>query len=305
MNIKSTLRRFAAVGAIAAIAATGTLVETGSADADTVGPARDGSDAVNWEREVSGPKLVNGNIANGEVITVTNRLTRKLSWLVYSVQDNHPRCMRPVPNTSVWKVSGKTYTNNPSHEGTQSPGEVTSGPGWVKVDAPGANSWEGITWSQDYLLMCNTGELNTGGLEYSTTWVGDKGDFPFVGPKINVTPGVAGVSIAPRDAITNNDVLITVKNPDGRPGDRVVLTADGKAVEGCGNLELDENHMVTCTWVPRKAGNYALKAVISSDKPVTVTNTVQVDQAPGSGSLGGGSSDTGSLNGILFTGSVS
>lgn len=305
MNIKSTLRRFAMVGAIAAMGAAGSLVGAGAADADTVGPARGSSDAVNWEREVSGPKLVNGNIANGEVITVTNRLNRKLAWLVYSVQDTHPTCMRPVPNTSVWKASGQTFTNNPNVEGTQRPSEVTSGPGWVKVDAPGANSWEGITWTQDYLLLCNTGELNTGGLEYSTTWVGDKGDHPFVGPKINVTPGVAGISIAPREAMTNNDVMVTVKNPDGRAGDRVVLTSGGKAVEGCGNLELDDNRMVTCTWVPRKAGNYTLKAVISSDKPITVTNSVQVDEAPGSGSLGEGSSDTGSLNGILFTGSVS
>ncbi|EGD56594.1 hypothetical protein [Gordonia neofelifaecis] len=297
MNTKVVLRRLAAAGAIAALGAVGVMAGVGAAAADTVGPAKGSSSAVDFSREVSGFKLVNGKVPNGETITITNRVNRKLAWLIYYVKDTHPSCMQAVPNTSVWTVSGKTYTNDPNHAGTQRPSEVTSGLGWTQIKPPGANSWESVTWTQDYLLMCDVGALNTGGLQYSTTWVGDQGSHPNVGPTVDVTPGVPGISVNPKDAIVNNDVQITIKNPDGRPGDKVVLTSDGKTLDGCGNLELDGNRRVTCTWVPKKAGKYPLKAVISSEEPVTVTDTVHIAENPASGSVG---MDTGSI----YTGSL-
>ncbi|MBY4569469.1 hypothetical protein ACN95_05430 [Gordonia sihwensis] len=306
LKTKIVLRRLAAAGAIAALGAVGVMSGSGAADADTVGPAKGSSSAVNFSREISGLKLVDGKVPNGEVITVTNRLDRKLAWLIYWVKDTHPTCMEAVPNTSVWKVSGKTYTNNPNVSGAMKPDEFSSGPGWAKIDAPAANSWESIAWSQDYLLKCDVGVLNTGGLQYSTTWVGDDGDHPNVGPNIEVTRGVPGISVNPKDAMADNDVEITVKNPDGRPGDKVVLTSDGKSLDGCGNLELDGDRRVSCTWVPKKAGTYPLRAVISSAEPVTVTENVYVSASPASGSLGGslGSGSAGMDTGSIYTGSL-
>ncbi|MGB3604976.1 hypothetical protein [Gordonia sp. (in: high G+C Gram-positive bacteria)] len=304
MNPTNALRRFAAGAAIVAVGATTALSGAGAASADTVGPATGSSDAVNFSRTVSGAKVVGGAIPNGEVITVTNTLNRKLGWLIYYVKDTHPTCMQAVPNTAVWTVSGKTYTNNPNHPGIQKSGEFSDGPGWAQIKPAAVNSWESIKWSQDYFLNCSVGTLNTGGVEYDTTWVGDKGNHPNVGPNLTLTPGIPGIVAAPQDASVANEVMITVKNPDGKAGDRVALTSNGKTLDGCGNLELTANRMVTCTWVPKKSGNYPLKAVISSDPAVTVTGSIYVSDS-GAGSLGGGSSDTGSLNGILFTGSVS
>lgn len=304
MNTTSVLRRFAAVAAIAALGATTALAGAGVADAETVGPATGSSAAVDFSRTVSGAKIVSGAVPNGEVVTVTNKLNRKLAWLIYYVKDTHPTCMVPVPNTSVWTVSGKTYTNNPSHSGIQTPSEFSSGSGWAQIKPGAANSWESITWSQDYLLNCMPGPLNTGGVEYDTTWVGDQGSHPNIGPNLTLTPGVPGILVAPQDASVANEVMITVKNPDGKAGDRVDLTSNGKTLDGCGNLELNATRIVTCTWIPKKAGKYPLKAVISSDPAATVTGSVYVSDS-GTGSLGSGSSDTGSLNGLLFTGSVS
>ncbi|MGB3696107.1 MAG: hypothetical protein WBA05_01610 [Gordonia sp. (in: high G+C Gram-positive bacteria)] len=297
MRNPNVLKRAAAAAAVAVMGAAAALSGAGAAAADSVGPVSGSSDAVNFTRTVSGVKLVNGAIPNGEVVTVSNKLNRKLAWLIYYVKDTHPTCMKAVPNTSVWKVSGKTYTNNPSGEGTYKGSEFTSGPGWAQIKPAAANSWESIEWSQDYLLTCATGPLNTGGLQWSSTWAGESGNNkPNVGPTINVTPGVASVSATPQDAMAKNDVMLTVKNPDGLPGDKVTLTSKGKTLDGCGNLELDENRIVTCIWVPKRKGDYPLKAVIASQPPVTVTGSVYVSPAPVSGSMSGGSLD-GSLGG--------
>lgn len=236
---------------------------------------------------------MNGTVAVGDIVTVTNQLHRKAAWLVTSVKDTHPTCMEAVPNTSTWKVSGKTYTNNPAVDGTQVPGEVSSGPGWVRLK-PGAG-WAAtpLIWTQDYRVKCGAGEVNTGGLEWATTWVGESGNNKAnVGPVLRVDPGRPSISVSPTDATVANDVRLTIRHPEGLPGMPVVLTTNGKTLPGCTNLALNGDREVTCTWVPTRAGTYPLKAVIGSSDPVTVNGQVQVTNA-GTGSL-----DTGSLGGF-------
>lgn len=301
--MKTTLRRavLAACSTAAAIAVTSTV--TAPSHADTVGPAVGQSDAVSYERSVSGDTLVGGLVSTGDVITVTNKLQRKLAWLVYYVKDTHPNCLEAVPNTSTWKVSGKTYTNNPDAAGTHSPGEVTSGPGWVQIKPPAANSWEAnpLIWTQDYLVKCTTGPLNSGGLEWSTTWIGESGNNkPFIGPNLTVNAGRPSISVAPSDPTVANDVRLTIKHPEGSPGAPVTLTSDGKTLPGCGNLTLNGNRQVTCTWVPTKSGEYPLKAVIGGAEPATVTGRVHVADGPGGSSAGLPGMDSGSV----YTGSL-
>ncbi|WP_238526287.1 hypothetical protein [Gordonia neofelifaecis] len=117
------------------------------------------------------------------------------------MRDNHPSCLEAVPNTSVWTVSGKTYTNNPDGSGTKKPNEVTSGEGWVKIAASGGGSWQAtpLVWTQDYVVNCSPGELNTGGVQWSTTNAFEKNNNKAnVGPIITVerapSPGTGGGS---------------------------------------------------------------------------------------------------------------
>lgn len=294
-------RLAAALTATALFAGLGSTLTAAVAAADTVGPVKGNSDAVAFERSVSGTNLVNGKISTGDVITVNNTLRRYSGWLVYWVKDVHPTCMEPVPNTSTWKVSGKTYTNNPEAEGTKVSSEVISGAGWVQIKPPGANSWEAtpLVWTQDYLVKCSAGSLNTGGVEWSSTWAFEKGNsHPNAGPTLQVGAGRPSITVNPSDAKVANEVTITVRHPEGLPGDPVALTSDGKTLPGCGNLTLDGDRKTTCTWKPSKAGDYPLKAVIGAVDPVTVTGNVSVADNPmaDSGSLGlsGGSFDYGS-----------
>lgn len=309
LPVTSLARRTAA--AVLTTAAAAALVVTGApgiSAADMVGPINGESDAASFQRSVSGPSLVGGTVARGDVVTITNKLSRKMAWLVYSIKDTHPTCFEAVPNTSTWKVNGKTYTNDPEGEGTKAPGEFSSGAGWAMIDAPGANSWQAdpLIWTQDYLVgsSCELGPLNSGGLEWSTTWAFESGNTrPFVGPMLNVVAGRPSITINPTDALAANDVFLTVSHPEGVPGAPVVLTIDGKTVDGCGNLKLDGNRRVTCTWVPKKKGDYTVKAVVGTDSPVTITQKVHINDSP-AGSLGAlpgldsGSLYTGSLGGL-------
>lgn len=299
--MKTNLRRTATLLSVAATMAAGSTALAPVSHADIVGPVTGSSDAVSFSRSVSGTDVVNGRISTGDVITVTNQLNRKLAWQVYYVKDLHPTCMEAIPETSTWKVSGKTYTNNPNVEGTKAPSEVTSGPGWVQIKPPAANSWAAapLVWTQDYLVKCGAGELNTGGLTWDTTWAGEKGaNNPNVGPKLQVGAGRPSITATPADPTVGSDVKITVRHPEGTPGQPVTLTSDGKTLPGCGNLVLDGNRHVTCTWVPTKSGEYPLKAVIDGTPPATVAGRVHVADGPGTGSTPGldsGSVYTGSL----------
>ncbi|MGI6795583.1 hypothetical protein [Gordonia sihwensis] len=187
----STIRRTVAVVGSCAAAAALAGIGTGAAAADTVGPVSGENDTVSFQRSVEGATLVDGKVKVGDTVTVTNRIDRKMLWLVYSVRDNHPSCLQAVPNTSVWTVSGGTYTNNPDGPGTKKPNEVTSGDGWVMIDATGGGSWEAkpLIWTQDYVVTCAPGTLNTGGLQWSTTNAFEKNNNkPDVGPTITVVP---------------------------------------------------------------------------------------------------------------------
>ncbi|GAA3950859.1 hypothetical protein [Gordonia caeni] len=301
--MKNTFRRTAIALSTAAVAfSVGATVSAPNAHADTVGPVTGQSSAASFERSVSGVNLVGGAVSTGDVITVTNKISRKLGWLIYYVKDTHPTCMEAVPNTSTWKVSGKTYTNNPDAEGTQKPGEVTAGPGWAQIKPAAGGSWEAapLVWTQDYLVKCSSGTLNTGGLEWSSTYAFESGNSnPNVGPALTVNAGRPSISVSPTDPTVANDVRITIKHPEGNPGAPVTLTSDGKTLPGCGNLTLDGNRHATCTWVPTKSGEYPLKAEIGSDHPVTVTGRVHVADSPG-----GGSVDLPMDSGSVYTGSI-
>lgn len=304
----NALVRRAATAVVTAAVAASLVGAPPAAHADVVGPVSGQSDAASFQRSVDGPTLVRGEVERGDVVTITNKLTRFGAWLIYWVKDTHPTCLEAVPNTSTWTVNGKTYTNRLDGPGTKVPGEFSSGPGWAMIDPPAANSWQAdpLIWTQDYLVgsSCELGPLNSGGLEWDSTWVGESGSTrPYVGPMLTVIAGRPSITINPTDAMAANDVQITVKHPEGRPGSSVDLTIDGAIVDGCANLTLDANRRVTCTWVPKRKGDYTVRAVVGGSNPTTIVQKVHVSESPG-GSVSGlpgldtGSAYTGSLGGL-------
>ncbi|GEE02018.1 hypothetical protein nbrc107696_24640 [Gordonia spumicola] len=195
VHVTSTVtRRLAAVTATAGILAAAGIAGAGAASAEEVGPGKGSTNAATISRTVSGDDLVGGSIPTGSRITITNTVTRTLGWLIYSVRDNHPSCLQPVDQTSVWKVSGGTYTNNPDGAGTKKPSEVTTGDGWVQIKASGASSWQAtpLVWSQDYIVACDPGDLNTGGVETTSTNLIGGTKANDIGPAITVTKKSGG-----------------------------------------------------------------------------------------------------------------
>lgn len=185
---KTLLRRTITAGAATSIALAGATLGAPASHAETVGPATGSSDAVDVSRSVSSPALVDGKIAQGSTITIENKVERKLAWLVYWVKDTHPSCLVPVDYSSIWKVSGSTYSNDPT-SGNYKPNEFTSGDGWSQIKPWGANSWAAtpLVWPQQYTVTCAPGELATGGLEWDSTWAFESGNKqPNLGPTITV-----------------------------------------------------------------------------------------------------------------------
>ncbi|MGB3708567.1 hypothetical protein [Gordonia sp. (in: high G+C Gram-positive bacteria)] len=180
----TTFRRSAAVIAAGTAALAFAGVTAGSASAETVGPVSGENDTMKFQRSVSGDAIQGTTVHVGDTITVTNRIDRKLAWMLYSVKDVHPTCMEAVPETSVWTVSGKTYRNVPG--GPNYKNEITSGPGWVKVT--GGTAWTPpLVWSQDYIVNCDPGDLNTGGVEWKSTNEFEKNRaHPDAGPSLTV-----------------------------------------------------------------------------------------------------------------------
>ncbi|EGD56596.1 Ig-like domain-containing protein [Gordonia neofelifaecis] len=242
----------------------------GTAAADTMTPVTGSNDTVSFSRTVGGAAVNNGTVTVGDRITVTNRIDRKMAWLVYSVRDNHPTCLEAVPNTSVWTVSGGTYTNDPDGTGTKKPNEVTSGDGWVKIAASGGGSWQAtpLIWRQDYTVTCAPGALNTGGLQWSTTNAFEKNN-----NRANVGPSITVVAPAPK-ATSSTAVSVTPAPKAGETSTvKAVVNVDGSGATG-GTVEFFNNGtslgtatvatgVATVTWKPSAGGAYSLKAVYS------------------------------------------
>ncbi|WP_024794572.1 hypothetical protein [Tomitella biformata] len=181
-------RILGAGGAIALAAGMAATLGMGAAQAESISSDEIDASSITFTRTVAGDAVVNGEVTTGDEIQITNTINRKLLWLVYSAQDNHPTCIEAVPNTSAWTVGGKTYSNSgDTEDGTiQKPDEVTTGEGWAKIDAAGISSWEAtpLTWTQTYTVNCDPGTLNTGGLQSDST--GGKDNKADVGPTITV-----------------------------------------------------------------------------------------------------------------------
>lgn len=178
--------------AVAAGAAVFTLAGAfaGAADAETVGPATGESNSMTFQRSVSGDAVVDGTVRVGDTITITNRFDRKGAWMLSSVTDRHPTCLEAVPQSSEWRVSGKTYNNIPGSPNYKN--EFSSGDGWVKLDPPGLWETNPFVWTQDYVVNCTPGDLNTGGLEWKSSNIGEKENkFPDAGPTISVVKSSA------------------------------------------------------------------------------------------------------------------
>ncbi|AUH70427.1 MULTISPECIES: Ig-like domain-containing protein [Gordonia] len=251
----------------------------GAAGAETMTPVTGGNDTVSFSRTVGSAALVDGKVKVGDTVTITNRIDRKLGWLVYSVRDNHPSCMKAVPNTSVWTVSGGTYTNNPDGPGTKKPNEVTSGDGWVMIDATGGGSWEAkpLIWTQDYTVECAPGTLNTGGLQWSTTNVFEKNNNQSnVGPTITVetpapkTASATAVSVtpAPKAGETSTVKATVTAGGSGATGGTVEFFNNGASI-GTGTVAAG---VATTNWKPAAGGAYSLKAVYSGTATIEASN---------------------------------
>lgn len=190
MKKTNTRKLIAGASAIAMATGMAATLGMGASNAASVSSDKIAGNAMSFTRTVSGDALVDGKITVGEEITITNTIERKLSWLLYWAQDNHPACLVPVENTSVWTVSNKIYSNSGNaDDGTiQKASEVTSGEGWVKIDATGGNSWNAspLIWAQNYTVTCNPGSLNTGGLQWDSTLLGGSENKADVGPTITV-----------------------------------------------------------------------------------------------------------------------
>lgn len=190
----SKLHRILGVsGAVALAAGMAATIGMGAASAESVSSGEVDATSVSFTRTVSGDALVNGEVTVGDEIQITNTINRKLAWLVYSAQDNHPTCLQPVANTSTWTVGGTTYSNSgAADDGTvQKADEITSGEGWTTLDAAGGNSWAAtpLVWTQTYTVTCDPGALNTGGLQWETTNAIDSNrNKANVGPTITVKP---------------------------------------------------------------------------------------------------------------------
>lgn len=186
-------RVLAASGAIALASGMAATIGMGAANAESLSSGEVNATSVSFTRTISGDTLVNGEVTVGDQIQITNTVNRKLAWLVYWVQDNHPTCLQPVANSSTWDVGGAVFSNSGVAEDgtTQKSEEFSTGDGWTRIDAEGGNSWQAtpLTWTQSYTVTCDPGALNTGGLQWDTTNAVDNDKTKAnVGPTITVKP---------------------------------------------------------------------------------------------------------------------
>lgn len=256
--MKKYTKALAGLGAGAALMTTGLVA--GPVAADTVSAPEVSDSTAKAVRTVGGAAVSNGAVTVGDTVTITNTVTRKGIYLVYFVRDQHPQCLDPVPNSSEWTVSGKTYTNKDGANG------FSQGEDWVRIDSAG---WQAtpLVWKQDYVVNCPVGPLNTGGLSWSVNLLASPSVKNDIGPTLQV-------KAAPVKEASSTSVSVAPAPKEGDPSTITATVTSGGSAVTAGTVEFFNNGTkigsdsvsngkASITWRPSAAGSYTLKAVYS------------------------------------------
>ena len=184
----------------------------------------------------------------GDVVTVRTNVQRtSAADLLYGVRSDVPSCFERVVGTTNGQASGGAHISEPH-------GQFSFSGDRVNWNGPGVGPW---FWMEtDYTVLCNAGNVPTGGAEFASIAESYRGSMS-LGPTINVKRLGTSVFLAqPTHPQVGQQVTFSVVTTNVPNGGEVAFTIDG-APAGVGTVN---NNQATLTYTPSTPGNKEVRA---------------------------------------------
>ncbi|MCD2263901.1 Ig-like domain-containing protein [Dietzia aurantiaca] len=177
----------------------------------------------------------------------TNVQRTSAADLLYGVRSDVPPCFERVVGTTNGQASGGAHISEPHGQFSFSGNRV----GWT---GPGVGPW---FWMEtDYTVLCNAGNVPTGGAEFASVAGSYRGSMS-LGPTVNVKRlGTSVFLTQPAHPQVGQQVTFSVVTTNVPNGDQVAFSIDG-APAGVGTVN---NNHATLTYTPSSPGTKEVRA---------------------------------------------